>query len=346
MSETAGLGPNTPEDDPVLTSFQSDGGAGSRGRLAAGMEAYTLLALALLVAIGFSVLPSTSQVFPTTANFQAIAGGQAVLVVATMAVLIPLICDEFDLSVGANLGLASVVSASVMAAGVPLAVAIIAGLLSGALVGVANGVLVTRVGVNAVIVTLGVSVIIHGVIQYKTDGQSITEGIPDTWLNFGSGSLFGMPVILLAALLVAAGVYYVLTYTPYGRQLYMMGANRGASKLVGLRTNWLLFTCFVVGGLLAGIAGVMQVARAGSAVPSVGETFTLPAFAAAFLSAAAIKPGKYNVWGAVAAIAFLAVINGGLNMAGAMVYVADFVNGTALIAGVALAVYLRRRRGA
>lgn len=347
MSESAESGPNMPEDD-VLTEHlaMTDPRAHSKGRVSAFLEAYTLLFLAFLVAILFSTLPSTADVFPTAANFQAIAGGQAVLIVATLAVLIPLICDEFDLSVGANLGLASVVSASLMAAGLPLFVAVIAGLLSGALIGVVNGLLVTRVGVNAVIVTLGVSVIIHGVVQYRTGGKSITEGLPPSWLNVGSESMFGIPVILVIALVIAGIVYYLLTYTPYGRQLYMMGANRQAAKLVGLRTNWLLFTCFVVGGLLAGAAGVLQVARAGAAAPSVGETFTLPAFAAAFLSAAAIKPGRYNVWGCVVAIAFLAVINGGLNIAGARVYIADFVNGTALIAGVALAVYLRRRRGA
>ncbi len=346
MSESAEERPHTPEDEPPTDGAATASSGASGGRAAAFIEAYTLLFLAVLVALVFSLLPSTSEVFPTGANFQAIAGGQAVLIVATLAVLIPLICDEFDLSVGANLGLASVVAASAMSAGLPLIVAVVAGLVSGTLIGVVNGLLVTRVGVNAVIVTLGVSVIIHGIVQLRTSGQSITEGLPDAWLNVGSESFSGIPLILLIALVIAGLVYYLLTYTPYGRQLYMMGANRQAAKLVGLRTNWLLFSCFAVGGLLAGVAGVLQVARAGAAAPSVGESFTLPAFAAAFLSAAAIKPGRYNVWGAVVAIAFLAAINGGLNIAGAKVYVADFVNGTALIAGVALAVYLRRRRGA
>ncbi len=334
MSEQAASGPNLAADDPA------------RGRLAAFVEAYTLLGLAIFAALLFTFLPATADAFPTIGNFEAIAGGQAVLAVATLAVLVPLICDEFDLSVGANLGLASVVSASLMAAGLPLVVGIAAGLASGVLIGVINGLLVTRVGVHAVIVTLGVSVIIHGIVQLRTGGKSITEGIPTTWLEFGSASILGVPLILIAALAVAGAAYYVLMYTPYGRQLYMVGANRQAAKLAGLNVNWLLFSCFVVGGFLAGIAGVLQVARAGSAAPSVGETFTLPAFAAAFLSAAAIKPGRYNVWGAVVAITFLAILNGGLNIAGAAVYIADFVNGTALIAGVALAVYLRRRRGA
>jgi ribose transport system permease protein len=86
------------------------------------------------------------------------------------------------------------------------------------------------------------------------------------------------------------------------------------------------------------------VARAGGADPAVGDGFTLPALAAAFLSAAAVKPGRYNVGGALVAIFFLAVLNNGLNLAGAQPYVASYVNGVALVAGVGLAAYLQRRR--
>jgi ribose transport system permease protein len=309
-------------------------------------EAYAMLGLAVLAAVFFSVLPATSATFPTVANFQALSGSQAVLAVATLAALVPLICDEFDLSVGANLGLAGILSASAMSSGAPLVVGILIAVGSGMAIGVVNGLLVTRAHVNGVVVTLGVATIIHGIVQAKTSGNSITEGLPTTLLDFGSGTWIGIPRILVGALVAAAVLFYVLAYTPYGRRLYMLGANREAAKLVGLRTDRILFSTFVVGGALAGIAGILQVGRAGSAVPSVGETFTLPAFAAAFLSAAAVRPGRFNVWGAIVAITFLSVINGGLNLAGAENYIADFVNGTALIIGVGLAVWLRRRRRA
>jgi ribose transport system permease protein len=315
-------------------------------RLGDRAEGLALLVLAVLAAVFFAVLPATADTFPTVANFQALSGSQAVLAVATLAVLVPLICDEFDLSVGANLGLAGILSASAMSAGAPLVVGIAVGVGSGMLVGAVNGLLVTRAHVNAVVVTLGVATIIHGVVQAKTGGNSITEGIPVTLLDLGSATVLGVPQILLAALVAAGVLYYVLAHTPYGRRLYMLGANREAAKLVGLRTDRMLFSTFVIGGALAGLAGVMQVGRAGSAVPSIGETFTLPAFAAAFLSAAAIQPGRFNVWGAIVAISFLTIINGGLNLAGAENYIADFVNGTALIIGVGLAVWLRRRRRA
>jgi ribose transport system permease protein len=142
---------------------------------------------------------------------------------------------------------------------------------------------------------------------------------------------------------VAIFVYYLLGHTPYGRYLYAFGSNRGAARLVGIRTKLTLGMTFVIAGVLSGLAGILQVSRAGSADPKLGETFTLPALAAAFLSAAAIKPGRYNVWGTLVAIFFLAVLNNGLNLAGSPQYVANYVNGAALIVGVGLAVKLGRR---
>jgi ribose transport system permease protein len=144
--------------------------------------------------------------------------------------------------------------------------------------------------------------------------------------------------------LVTLVTYYVVAHTPVGRYLYAVGSNRAGARLVGLRTRLLLGFAFAAAGALAGMAGVLQVARAGSADPGVGAGFTLPALAAAFLSAASIKPGRYNVGGTIVAIFFLAVLNSGLNLAGAAPYVANYVNGVALIVGVGLAAYLGRLR--
>jgi ribose transport system permease protein len=141
---------------------------------------------------------------------------------------------------------------------------------------------------------------------------------------------------------IAIATYYMLEHTPLGRYLYSFGSNATAARLVGIRTRFLLYLSFAMAGLLAGLAGVLQTARAGGASPDVGDSFTLPALAAAFLSAAAIKPGKYNVGGTLVAIFFLAALNSGLNLAGAQSYVADIVNGIALIIGVAMAAILRR----
>jgi ribose transport system permease protein len=317
----------------------------SRGMSLLGLvEAWTLPAITVVVILFFSFLPRTSGAFPTVANFQAVTGNQAILALVSIAVLFPLICGEFDLSVGAVVTLASVMSASVMQSGQPLAVAIVVALGVGVAAGLVNGLLVTRANLSAVIVTLGTSEIIAALVQAKTGGESIVHGISKKLISFGSGLTLGIPTIVIATLVIALFVYYVLTFTPFGRHLYMLGENRTAAKMVGLRDKRILLMSFVASGLVAGVAGLLQVGRLGSATPSTGLSLTLPAFAAAFLSASAIKPGYFNVGGTLAAILFLASLTAGLNLAGAAPWVAELVNGVALIVGVGLAVYIGRRR--
>lgn len=308
------------------------------------LEAYAFLGLLVAAAAFFSLWPETSDTFTSPANLRTLVSSNSVIAIVALAALIPLVTYEFDLSVGAIAGLSSVFVASALAGGTAVPLAIALGIGLGLLVGGINALLITRVGVNAVITTLGVSIILAGVMNQKTGGLSVTGNIPLGFSEFGSSNWLGIPKIAYVLAVVAIAVYYLLGHTPYGRYLYAFGANREAARLVGIRTKLTLGLTFVISGALCGAAGVLQVARAGSADPKVGETFTLPALAAAFLSAAAIKPGRYNVAGTLVAIFFLAVLNNGLNLAGSPEYVSNYVNGAALIVGVGLAVRLGRRQ--
>lgn len=308
------------------------------------LEAYAFVGLLVLAAIVFSVLPATAETFPSGPNIRTLLSSNSVIAVIALAALVPLVAGEFDLSVGACAGLSSIFVADHLVGGGSVATAVGIGVGIGLLVGLINALLVTRARVNAVIATLGTSIILAGIISQKTGGTSITGEISAGFLNFGSATWLGIPRLAFALIVVTALVWYVLNQTPFGRHLYAYGSNRAAAQLVGIRTRLTLGMSFVIAGGLAGAAGVLQVARAGGADPRVGDTFTLPALAAAFLSAAAITPGRYNVAGTLVAIFFLATINSGLNLAGAEPYVNLYVNGAALILGVALAVALGRRR--
>jgi ribose transport system permease protein len=298
--------------------------------------------LTVLTAAFFSVYPPTASTFPTSQNLQILLANQSVIAIVALAALVPLVLNQFDLSVGATLGLSSVFAASAISNGSPILIGILIAVALGVLVGFINGFVITRTQVNAVIVTLGTAIVMHGIVTQKTKGLSIAGGIPQALTDFGSGTVLGIPQPALVLAAVAIGLYFALEQTPFGRYLYSVGSNEEASRLVGLNTRRLV--SFVVAGLLSGIAGILQVSRAGSASAQVGENFTLPALAAAFLSAASIKPGRFNVWGVLVAVAFLAVLNSGLNLAGVETYVNDYVNGVALVTGVALAVYLGRQR--
>lgn len=319
-------------------------GKGGRPSRLERLEPWGMGLLLVAVIVFFSFLPETSETFPTSANVRVVVANQSVLAIVALAALIPLVCNEWDLSVGAVAGVSAVYAASVLSSGGSIPVAILVGVAIGVCVGAFNALIVTRVGVNAVITTLGTATILGGVITAKTEGTAIVGNIPTAVSDFGAGTTIGIPSTTVVMAVIAGLTYYMLNYTPFGRYLYALGSNREAAQLVGLRNRLVLASAFVAAGALSGAAGVLQVARAGGADPKVGATFTLPALAAAFLSAAAVRPGKYNVGGLLTAIFFLAFLNSGLNLAGAQSYVSDYVNGAALILGVALAAYLGRKR--
>ena len=308
------------------------------------LESYAFLGLLIVTFIFFSLWSETSNTFPTAANLRTLISSNAVIAIVALGALVPLVCYEFDLSVGATAGLSSVFVATALAHGTSILLAIGLGIGLGIVIGGINALLITRVGVNAVITTLGMSIIIDGVINQKTHGLAVTGDIPLGFSEFGSSNWLGIPKIAYVLVVVAIAVFYLLNNTPYGRYLYAFGSNRNAARLVGIRTKLTLGLTFIISGALAGAAGILQVSRAGSADPKVGDTFTLPALAAAFLSAAAMRPGRYNVTGTLVAIFFLGVLNSGLNLAGSPEYINNYVNGAALIVGVGLAVRLGRRQ--
>lgn len=318
-----------------------------RQRLLAALERYALAILLAATVAGFSLLEP--DLYATGANFRATMASQAVLAVAALAVMVPLLAGQFDLSVGATLGLSAVVLASAVGRhGVTLPVAIVLAVGSGALIGLVNGVLVTRFSINSLIVTLGMTSLIRGGLERYAAGQVLLEGIPRSVKNLGSvlpeNLWLGLPRIVFVMAAVAVSVWYVVDHTPWGRSLTAVGVNAAAARLVGIRVDRVVVASFVAGGALAGIAGLLQVGYSGQANPAVGPNFTLPALAAALLGASAIRPGRYNVGGTLIAIYFLAAAVSGLNFAGLGRGVEPIFNGAALIVGVGLSTALRRRR--
>ncbi|NUT36476.1 MAG: ABC transporter permease [Hamadaea sp.] len=308
------------------------------------IEAYALVGLLVAIAIFFAVWPKTSGSFASVANLQILVGNQAVIGIIALGALIPLIANEWDLSIGAVAGVTAVFTAAALSAGHGIALSALIGVGCGLAIGLVNALVITRARVNGVITTHGDATILEGVVNQRTNGVAITTDIPDAVVDFGLGTTAGVPSLALVLIAVALLVYYVLDHTPWGRYLYALGSSPSAARLVGIRNGVVVGVAFVSASLLAAVGGVLQVARQAGADPRVGVGFTLPALAAAFLSAASVKPGKYNVGGTIVAIFFLAVLNNGLSLAGVPAYVSSYLNGAALVVGVGLAVWLGRRR--
>lgn len=324
---------------------EAKAGEGSGGvRVGALAERFGLPVLLVIMIVVFSIqMPDT---FATTANWRAIAVSQSVLAVAAMALMLPLVTGRFDISVGANIGMSSIVTAAAMSDyDLPLIVAIVLALLVGLTIGLVNGGLVAYLGVNSIIATLGVGIILNGLVQAYTLGIPVSSRLSPALTGLSADLLLGIPVLFLIMLVIAAGTSVLLNHTTFGRYMVATGANEVAALLNGMPTRRILLGSFAVGGLLAGGAGVLQVAAQGNGNPQVGGIpFILPALAAVFLGATTLKPGTYNVGGTILGLFFLGVAVSGLAILGAQPWVTDVFNGAAVVVAVTLSAQFRRRR--
>jgi ribose transport system permease protein len=336
---------STPQADAPIGSRQELRRT-TRDRVLEFIERYALVVLFGLMFLFFSLWSKTSSTFPTAQSVRVVLGNQAVIGILSLAIIIPLVCGEFDFSVGSVSGITQMLCAGWMARmGAPVIVAVLAAVAVGALIGLINGNTIARIGVNSLIVTLGVATILMGIVTWYGKGQTIVLHISKRLTDVGSGNWFGVPRTLYFLVVVAAFVYYLLEHTPYGRYLHSIGSNRDAARLVGLPVERLILIAFVLSGTLAGIAGVILVARNGNASPQIGTLEdTLQALAAAFLGATTIKPGRFNVLGTMVAIFFLAFSVTGLTLAGVADWIHDVFDGAALFVAVLISTIVGRKR--
>lgn len=294
--------------------------------------------LLVVVAIFSAIRPDS---YFTATNAQMIASTNAVLAVLALAAVPPLVVGQFDLSIGFQLALSqSLCAGMIIYHGIPAPIAAAIVVAIGLVIGLANGLLVARAGLNAFITTLATGIVVQGFTQFYTDGASVFGAMPSSFLAFGRGRLFGVPLAFLYVLVVAAIMSAVYTYTELGRRSFAIGGNARAAHLIGIPVERVTIQSFVVAGALSALAGVLSCSILGSANPNIGINYLLPAFAAVFLGAAPAGAGRFNAWGAVVAVYALAAGISGLQQLGAAFYVEQFFNGGALLAAVALAKWM------
>jgi ribose transport system permease protein len=310
------------------------------GRRAEGLA--LIGALVLEIALFGALRHNT---FLTATNFESILGSQAVLVVLALGLLVPLTAGDYDLSVASNLALSSMVVATLnVEKGVPIGLAVLAALVVGAMIGFINGALVVGLGLDAFIVTLGTSTLLEGVTFWISASNTIS-GVSQNLVNVVISDRFlGVPLGFYYGLALCVLLWYAFEHLPYGRRLLFVGRGRSVARLSGLNVTRLRWSSFVVSGLIAGFAGVLYAGMTGSADPTSGESFLLPAYAAAFLGATAITPGRFNAWGTFIAVYFLVTGITGLQLLGIQSFVQQLFYGGALILAVGLSHAIRSRR--
>jgi ribose transport system permease protein len=223
-------------------------------------------------------------------------------------------------------------------------VAVGLGMLAGLALGLFNGVLIAYYGLDAIVTTLGMSIALPGLMVLYTDGTSITHNLSPTLLNFGSFNWLGVPRMTFILVPIVLATWYVLECTEFGRHLFAIRSNPRSAHLVGINVARTVLISFAFSGLLAGVAGVLLTARAGSADATTGPSYLFPALAAVMLGVTTIRPGRPNVFGTMVGVFFVALTVSGLSLMGAASWAPSVINGGILVCAAGLAAWISRRR--
>ena len=310
------------------------------GRSVLAKRETTLAVLILLIVIAMSL---ATPHFLSMANFRAMAIGLAPTAIIVVGMTVLLVSGGFDLSVGSVLALCSTAVALLMTNGLPIAAAILLTLLLGALIGLINGVIVTKLGVNPLVATLGTMSVARGVALVLTEGFSVSN-LPPAFGYFGEASWIGLPVIVWITLALVLIGDLALRHARYLRQVYYIGSNEKAARLSGIPVDRVRCVAFILTALLAALAGILLASRLMSGTPTAGAALELQVLAAAVIGGASLRGGEGTVLGAFLGVIFVALINNAMTMLAVSIYWQMIVIGCVLVAAVALDMLLRRRR--
>ena len=299
--------------------------------LAENAQLLSIAAFFLLCLVFFSLGTDT---FLTAGNILNVLRQAAPVLIVAVAMTLVIITGGIDLSVGSQVALVNAVAAIVMAAGVPSFAAVVLMLMLGALVGLAQGWFIANEKMEPFIVTLAGLSIIRGVALWLTQGYSIPiTGAPGFfWL--GRGDLLGIPVPALIAVLVAAAGFVTLRSTLYGRRVVAVGSNLEAARRVGMPSQAILASVYVVSGVACAVAGLVIAARLGSGSSNAAVGFELQVIAAVVLGGTALQGGRGSMLGTVLGTLTIAVIGNGLILMHISPFFTQIVTGAIILVAI------------
>lgn len=301
-----------------------------------------LLALALLMVIMSAVAPN----FLSQGNMLDIVRVNSIKGIMSIAMTLVLLTGGIDLSVGSTFAVSGAVAASLIAGGYSDYItsqvfkcnvygAILIALAAAALIGLVNGVVITKMKVEPFIATLAMMIFARGITYLYTGGYPINfKPIPEEFAWLGKGYLgpIPAPAVIFAAVVLAGG--YLLKYTSFGRSLFAIGGNREAARLSGIRVERNICLTYVLMGVLSGLAGIIMTSRVASASAVAGESYEMDVIAGVVLGGTSQMGGKGSVFGTVIGIFIFGVIENGLNILGLPTYFKLIIKGLVIILAI------------
>ncbi|MBE0711913.1 MAG: ABC transporter permease [Candidatus Aminicenantes bacterium] len=296
------------------------------------------IGLALVIAL-FALIPEVQGRFLRFANFKSVATQSVIVALGALGMTFIIVSGGIDLSAASNIALSSVIVAYAINAGAAPLVAILLGVLTGGLVGLANGALVTRLRLVPFIVTLGMMGIARGAAKWIAGNQKIDA--PMTWANELMARSPRPSWLLLApgvwiVILLAVAMAVVLRYTVFGRHVFAVGSNESAARLCGIRTGRVKLLVYSVAGLFCGLSGIMEFSRLTVGDPTVAVGLELDIIAAVVIGGGSLSGGEGSILGTMVGVMIMSFLRNGCTMMGWPNYIQEIIIGAIIIIAVTL----------
>ncbi|HEX9903258.1 MAG TPA: ABC transporter permease [Acidobacteriota bacterium] len=293
----------------------------------------------MLVVVIFSLLPEVRDRFLRVSNLRSVATQSVIVALGALGMTFIIISRGIDLSAASNIALSGVITAFAITAGFSPVVAVLAGILTGGLIGLTNGVLITSLRLVPFIITLGMLGIARGLAKWLAGNQKIDA--PLTWVTELMAKsphpkwLIVAPGVWLMILL-AVLLALVLRLTVFGRHVFAIGSNEATARLCGVRTGRTKIFIYTLSGLLCGLAGVMEFSRLTVGDPTVAVGLELDIIAAVVIGGGSLNGGQGSILGTMIGVFIMAFLRNGSTMMGWPNYIQEIIIGLIIIAAVAL----------
>ncbi|MDR3069686.1 MAG: ABC transporter permease [Propionibacteriaceae bacterium] len=294
-----------------------------------------LLALTLILSIA-------SPTFRQPSNLINIVEQQSIIGVVAAGMLLMILLGGFDLSVG-SVGAASSVLAAYLMSQFGIVPGVLGALVVGLIVGTANGVLIAVIGINPFVITLGMQVLVSGLLMVATNAGPV-YGVPEEFTFFGLGRIGPIPMAAVTYAVVVFLVWVVLSKTVFGRHIYATGGNIEAARLAGIRTSRVTISVYALGSLAAAIGGLILLGQTSIGQPAAAAGWPLSAIAAVAIAGVPLTGGVGGIRNVVIGTLLLGVIGNALNQFGISPYWQPAITGAVIIGAVAIDTIQRRKR--
>jgi ribose transport system permease protein len=296
----------------------------------------------LTLTILFVGLAIASPHFLTSTNLSSVVRQTAVINIMALGMTLIIISGGIDLSVGAILAMGGLLGCMAMEQGQPIAIGVLVGTLAGAFWGLVNGLLTTRLGINPFIVTLGTLGIVRGLTLIISNGLPVHQ-IPRQFSFLGEGTVLGVPFVLWILLACALFVHVLLEHTKLGRYTFAIGSNADAAFYAGIPVAFHTTSVYAIGGMLTGLAGMIEASRLMTGQPTAGQGYELQAIAAVVIGGGSLRGGEGSVVGTLIGAFIMGLLSNGSDLLGISPYLQQAIIGAVIILAVSFD-ELRKRK--